>query len=412
VTITVDRTTPIGVSQLDVGVTHVHNSLDPWGNADAVARGKELLRQSARYQNQHIMGWGGDNPQPAPGVYNWSSLDRRIQLIRDTGGTPVITLCCSPDWMKGGQAGTTDWSKLEMAPLPEHYKDVAELARQVALRYRDVKHFQVWNEMKGFYNAQLNRWNYEGYTAMYNLVYDALKSVDPAIKVGGPYVVMDSWGNAGAMSHNSGLCNTAYGCLDQRPLDVITYWLAHKRGADFIVVDGGSGNWDGTPVNEFNAIQKYADVNNWIRTKTNLPIWWAEWYSTPWGSSNEYEHNHQNVVLALSLKQFLTSNTAVALRWQPQGEATMAYQGNTESIWSDTRLVGGGQPFPFFYTQKAFRDHFGPGTQLYRVSSSSSDVEVLASATKMLLINKRSTSITVNVNGTLITMNGYQVRIL
>jgi hypothetical protein len=75
-------------------------------------------------------------------------LDSRIALIRRTGGTPVTTLCCVPDWMKGGRPGTTDWSKLEVAPAPGHYADFAALAATIARRYPFVRHFLflVWNE--------------------------------------------------------------------------------------------------------------------------------------------------------------------------------------------------------------------------------------------------------------------------
>ena len=56
-----------------------------------------------------------------------------------------------------------------------------------------------------------------------------------------------------------------------------------------------------------------------------------------------------------------------------------------------------------------FHDDFGRGTQLYQARSSSPDVEVLASATQTLLLNKRPSAITVSVNGTLLTLAGYDV---
>ena len=59
------------------------------------------------------MGWGGGNPEPSPGEYDWGSLDVRVETMRRTGARMVITLCCAPDWMKGGEPGETDWSNLE-----------------------------------------------------------------------------------------------------------------------------------------------------------------------------------------------------------------------------------------------------------------------------------------------------------
>ena len=56
----------------------------------------------AVWQNHHLMGFGTLNPEPAPGEYDWESLDRRMRLTEDTGARTVLTLCCAPDWMKGG----------------------------------------------------------------------------------------------------------------------------------------------------------------------------------------------------------------------------------------------------------------------------------------------------------------------
>jgi len=339
------------------------------------------------------MGWGADNPEPSPGVYDWSSLDQRIGLMRQTGGTPVITLCCAPDWMKGGTAGTTDWSKLEVAPTPDHYADFAALARQVALRYPDVKYFQVWNEMKGFWNGARNRWDYEGYTQLYNQVYDAVKSVNPTIQVGGPYVVIRG----------------TPGNYDQRNFDVITYWLANKHGGDFIAVDSGDNS---EMVNDpIGYLQKFQDVATWIRQRSQLPIWWSEWYVSPF-SSDTYSHSFQSMLATTALMRMVQSGAAVELRWQPQGVAGSSYQGDQESLWSDTRVSGGGQAFPAYTWNKAIHTNFAPGAVLYRTTSSSPDVEVLASATTTLLVNKRSTSLTVSVNGNVITLAGYEVRLI
>lgn len=399
----VDYGVPQGVSQLSVGVTHGQYSLDSWGNTEAITRGEALLRQSATYQNQHLMGWGANNPEPSPGVYDWGSLDRRIALIRRTGGTPVITLCCAPDWMKGGEAGKTDWSRLEVAPTPEHYADFAALAQQVAQRYPDVKHYQVWNELKGFWDAGRNRWDYEGYTTLYNLVYDALKVINPIIQVGGPYVVFDSWGCDRCMSDPSAVSG-AYGTLDQRPLDVLTYWLDHKHGADFVAIDASTRNWDEKDiVDPLAAAQKFADILAWVKQRTNLPIWFAEWYAP---ASNPAQHE---AAMALSFIQIAQAGGAVALSWEPQGTATASPSGDFNSIWGDTQSPNGGQSFPFYSVQRALRDSFGPGTILYRTAASSADVAVLASADAVLVVNTRPNAITVRLNGAKITLNGYGV---
>src|SRR5690606_13115952 len=67
---------------LSVGVTHSQYSIDEWSHPDAAASARAVLTATASYQNQHIYGWGAGNPEPSPGQFDWSSLDRRMDLIR------------------------------------------------------------------------------------------------------------------------------------------------------------------------------------------------------------------------------------------------------------------------------------------------------------------------------------------
>ena len=139
------------------------------------------------------------------------------------GATPVLTLAMAPDWMTNApqpnQTGEPFYNPF-YPPTPAHYDDFAELARQIARRYPDVKYFQVWNEMKGF------AYPYTEYTSFYNKVYDALKGVDPSIQVGGFYLTLT--GNSG----------DAAAPLGQWELDLFDAWLRNAHGADFVCLDG------------------------------------------------------------------------------------------------------------------------------------------------------------------------------
>lgn len=326
---------------LAVGVTHTQSSID--GGGAPAARAESLLASTpGTLQNQHIMGWGARNPEPSPGIFDWTDLDRRVALMRRTGGTPVITLCCSPDWMKGGAAGTTNWANLAVAPQVGHFDDFAELARQVALRYPDVLRFQVWNEMKGFWDSTKNRWRYEDYTVLYNKVYTALKSVNSAIQVGGPYVHVQSW-TPGSNYYASTLSGP-WGVIDRRDLDVITYWLANKVGADFVTIDGGvlAKQSGGLPsvllVPEAEATAKLAAVTTWIRQRTNLPVWWAELYAVPYGNPNALTATQQKTALAAAVGNLTAAGASAALFWEPE-----AKQGATmPGLWSSTYAADGG----------------------------------------------------------------------
>jgi hypothetical protein len=408
--VTIDRTAPVLTSSLSTGATHTQYSLDSFGNSAAVASGKRLLEASTVYQNQHVMGWGAENPQISPGNFDWRSMDGRVQIMRDTNGVKVITLCAAPDWMKGGQAGSTDWSKIEVAPLPAHHADFAELARQTALRYPDVLYFQVWNNLKGMYlGPPADRWDYERYTNLYNAVYDALKSVNPNIQVGGPYALIN-WVASGTSDPVS--VSGASGVVDRRSLDVLTYWLANHRGADFIAISGRLANKDVDPVDDFTAAHKFADIVQWIRRQpgraATLPIWWSEWFAEPFVDDGGFPR--ANAVMAWSLAEILRGGAAVALLWGPQGRTD---GGSIPlGLFTDTRNSGGGQPTLFQTTASAFKTDFGPGTAIYRASSSSPLVKVLASRTRVMLINSSADEVVVNVDAVATKLPAYAVRVV
>jgi hypothetical protein len=386
-----------------LGITHNRESADAWNNPAAVARARTLIPRLGSLQNQHIMGWGALSPEPAPGVFHWGSLDARMRLIRSTRGTPVITLCCAPDWMKRGRRNETDWGKLEEAPAPEHFGDFAHLARRVAQRYPHVRYFQVWNELKGFYDAASNRWDYEAYTELYNQVYDALKSVNPGIQVGGPYVPMDSWSHAQAASHPSAV-RGPWGVLDQRALDAVEYWLEHKHGADFVTVDGGTATKDrGLVTDPFTAAAKFAAVDAWLSVRTSLPIWWAEWYAP---SGSHEDQRMRAAVSTASVLEMAASGARVALAWGPQGDGSTC----GDCLWTDTRRADGGRPTPTATAFAALRPALSEGGPVLRAPASPADAVLgFHLGDRCFLINRTADSVAASCAGERKTLGPYAV---
>jgi hypothetical protein len=327
---------------LELGITHTQNSLDSHDPEDATKRGKEILSSDgAIWQNNHLMGFGTDNPEPSPGDYDWDSLDQRMELTEETGGKAMLTLCCAPDWMKGGEAGDTDWSTLEENPLPEHFGDYAKLAAEAVKRYPQVNRVLVWNELKGFYNQAENRWDYEGYTDFYNQVYRAVKDVRPDIQVGGPYVVLTSLdpGTTDASDQVSG----PWGAADQRALDVVDYWLQNKAGADFLALDAATKTKDDTLPSVLDGTQKYADLDKWLRERSDLPIWWAEFYpDVPEGAHPGADSPASATATLASVAAYAQSGASGALLWGPQGDPDLDYA----ALWTDASKEDGGRPTP------------------------------------------------------------------
>ncbi|MEV5981512.1 xylan 1,4-beta-xylosidase [Streptomyces sp. NPDC052114] len=405
--------------QVGWGFTHTQYSADE-GEAPATERVESQLADQGRPvpQIQHVMGWGAGNPEPVPGRYDFSNMDRRMDFIRASEGTPVVTLCCAPDWMKGGEPGSdhTDWSQqsLETAPDRAHYKDYAKLAATVARRYPDVRHFIVWNEFKGFWNTGKGRWDYEGYTELYNLVYKELKKVDKDIMVGGPYLVMDSVDprrTEGVSKDVKG----PWGRMDQRVLDAFDYWNKHKAGADFVVVDGSSYTVDDEMLpDEFKATDKFTAVGKWVRERTgDLPLWWAEYYVEPGDSQDnrdDWSEAHRVAVQASGLMAMVRGGATSGFYWNPQKKKGAECAG---CLWTSTQQGDGGAALPMLDLVERFGTEFGPGTTYEKVQIAADDrpnVRVLADDDAVLVVNTLDRPISAKVDGRRFDMKGYEVK--
>ncbi|WP_411152904.1 GH39 family glycosyl hydrolase [Streptomyces sp. A30] len=396
------------------GFTHTQFSADE-GSAAAVERVEGRLSEAGGLpQIQHLMGWGADNPEPVKGRYDFEAMDLRVDFMRASGGTPVITLCCAPDWMKGGKAGVdnTDWSQaaLETAPEPEHYQDFADLAATVAKRYPDVRHFIVWNEFKGFWNDAKARWDYEGYTELYNLVHKALKKVDEDIMVGGPYLVMDSLDPRSEDA--SATFRGPWGAMDQRVLDAFDYWNKHKVGAEFVVVDGSSYTQDDELLpDEFAATDKFTAVGDWVRARTGeLPLWWAEYYVEPADGKDErkgWSETRRVAVQAAGMIAMVKGGASSGFYWNPEKEKGTDCPG---CLWTPTHAGSGGEKLPMYDLVARFSREFPPDTAYRTVPVDSPDVRVLATDKVILVVNTLDRTISTKVDGQEVVLQAYQVK--
>ncbi|MEV0378789.1 xylan 1,4-beta-xylosidase [Nonomuraea sp. NPDC050643] len=380
------------------GITHTQFSADNEPQ-DVVEQARGVLGRVPMLQNQHIMGWGVGNPEPSPGQYNFRDLDRRLKFMSSSRALPVITLCCAPDWMKGGQAGRTDWSKNHtVAPEPEHFDDFAKLATRVAKQYPTVKHYLVWNEFKGFWDPSTNRWDAEGYTEMYNKVYTALKKVNKDIKVGGPYMPIESK-SSGGPSDLTG----EWGTVDQRALDAIQYWIDNKKGADFIVVDGASMTTDnGNVPNDFVAQQKFSAITTWLRKQSgDLPVWWAEWYVEPENAG--WSEDKRTAVQAVTMMEFAKSGVNTALYWNPQQKDEGECPG---CLWSPK--VGGELPMAGLLS--GFTKWFPAGMRAEEIQSSDPRVRALGQERQVVMVNTSDRDITATVDNRQVTLRPYEIK--
>ena len=449
------NTQATSTSQFEPGITQSDNQMmQGTGNdACAVSNVQSQIKQGVKYMNTSIMAWGLPDPWPDPSTpdpTNWGALDAHIQTAVNLGETPVITLAEAPWWMKGEYEGK---GKTTLLTANDEWQDIAyssrildnkmgawtHLVQAVAERYMkppyNVRYFQVWNELKGYFNPDTNNYDFtissgnpsganatHGYTYMYNQVYTTLMNVartqdiaQQDIKIGGPYAVVESWSSAQQSSNPSALIEQ-YGVIDQRSLDILQYWLQHKIGAGFITFDASLENNNTMKIlnqQPFVAANIFANTVMWLRSlnpklypgATTLPIWLAEWYS--WTETSGTTSNEDNALKAYTMIQFIQAGGAVTLSWNNFGNGASDF-----GLWTSTQKAGGGQPRPWYTTYKSLMNDFGSGTTLYKTNvSDPASISALASNKNLLLVNKTANNVTVSVNSKTISLTPYQVSI-
>ena len=346
----------------------------------------DVLNQTVDYVNVSLADDGTKDPEPSPGVYDWSSLDARMRQLAPLHATIVLRAFDAPPWMtQSGQPKT--------APEPKYYQAFADLVLAAAKRYPQIHYVVVWNELKGFRSSS-TQWNYQGYTSMYNTVYSTLKAYNKNLQIGGPYVPFPPATGSSIKSDLRG----PWGALDQSSLNAITYWLHHKIGADFIAIDGRTAESPITPAQPVGSTELFSEVTHWIRSQTSLPIWWMEWYAR----SPKLGPAEWSAISAYALIQIAESGASNALLWDPEfvpGGASTA----TPGIWvsgtnADTALT------PVFRTLK--QDLYKTSVKLY---SPAPGVEVLANSRHYVAIELDGTSQKVSITGRSIDLSPYQI---
>lgn len=291
--------------------------------------------------DQPLYGFGSSvNPEPTNGHYDLSGLQSRLGIISNAKGMAVMTLINAPSWMHPGSNSFSE------PPDPQFYVDYANLCAYVAKSLPQIKYFVVWAEMRKFYQYDHSNFGAANYTTMYNDVYRAIKAARPNDLVGGPYADMASTATPYPNTTASTL-HGAWGYIDPAMQNAFTYWLKHKVGADFVAIDGAtdialSNNASLTSV--ITASQKYALVDQWIRSQTTLPIWWMESHIAPLTGWGEQEGAAARIATLILMN---TSGASVGMQWQPQDQP-VAFKGllhvwPDEGLWTPTNNPDGGQ---------------------------------------------------------------------
>lgn len=382
------------------------DSQDAGNVASAVSSAKQVLSKFAgSFMDQSIYGFGAQNPEPSQGDYNLTSIEARVKLITDSRGIPVITMVGDPHWMHSPGCDPDVTNGFFTPPCPSHYQDFANMAAHIAQSLPQVKYFVVWNEFKGFHEKNGNGLDYINYTSMYNDVFTAIKKVRPDAIIGGPYVSFIAYPCSQLGSKSSQALQGSWGCIGQNTLNAFTYWLNHKVGADFIAIDGGVVTERDikagiSPPNPLTASEKFAAVDQWVKSQSNLPLWWME---SPIQPKSGWSNQEGAAARIATLILMNSSGASAGLYWQPQEQAGISDEG----LWTSTEVAGGGQPTILASELEAVLPFIRQPLKL--VNGQPSGVLVATEGSNSILVNTTSASVAATLNGHEIGLSAYQV---
>ena len=339
---------------------------------------------------------------------------------------------------------------VEVAPHPDHYRDFAQLSRAVARRYSPlgVRNYIVWSEVKGFWNRDIQNWDFVEFTKLYNAVYDEIKDFDSSLNVGGPYFVVAGTGSEGMPDPVAGTVPSQHARkmpIIDRDVEFFEYWVKNKRGTDFLALDRKVAQqqdpWRYTRDQEMSLTPLFGQVTTDLlalydqferemgNTNPTLPpVWWVETYFRC-----DTDEQYMAAGLASMLLHQLNAGSAVSLRWsaerQPDKSPDMCdpnvvtdpnklagnKSGQLQNLWTSTEFAGGGQALPPFYVYRDFHEHFGVDNRIVDSTVSRNgqpvpELEAVASNTATMIVNKADATVEVFIGGETITLDRYEVR--
>ena len=129
-------------------------------------------------------------------VYNWSKIDQIYDDLLARHIRPFVELGFTPNALATSQNSIFYWNGNTSHPDPSGWRDLVDaFIRHIEERYgRDevrTWYFEVWNEpnLSGFWEGG----DQKAYFELYDLTSKTIKSIDPALRVGGPATAGAAW---------------------------------------------------------------------------------------------------------------------------------------------------------------------------------------------------------------------------
>jgi xylan 1,4-beta-xylosidase len=129
-------------------------------------------------------------------VYNWAKIDQLYDDLLARHIRPFVELGFTPAVLATSQNSIFYWKGNTSHPKPEGWHELVDaFIRHIEERYGRAEvrtwFFEVWNEpnLSGFWEGA----DQKAYFELYDLTAKTIKSVDPALRVGGPSTAGAAW---------------------------------------------------------------------------------------------------------------------------------------------------------------------------------------------------------------------------
>jgi xylan 1,4-beta-xylosidase len=129
-------------------------------------------------------------------AYNWSKVDQLYDDLLARHIRPFVELGFTPKALATSQNSVFYWNGNTSHPKPDAWRDLVDAyIRHIEARYGkdEVRtwFFEVWNEpnLSGFWEGG----DQKAYFELYDLSAKTIKSIDPALRVGGPSTAGAAW---------------------------------------------------------------------------------------------------------------------------------------------------------------------------------------------------------------------------
>lgn len=448
------------VSKMRIGIVHADNALI-WGDPTARATAIAAMKPACAIQKMYIQGWGpgriwvydgsptGVLPTDVKTI-NYASTDRAIAILQQVGAPILISWFMLPWWMRQRLDGTyltpqeeySEQGRLRTDCISHWQALVQALAQRYLAAPYNVREFEVGAEPKGFYNrrdGKAQSWEYDdfigtpgkadmGWTAFYKFTVEAVQKAADILKI--PRSQLKFWApysttpsrtisNASIPPVGHPLRDRPWGFAGKEWIEFtskfLDLWAAQKFPLTGLMVDGGTGNRDGTPMDIWVAMTKLDDIMDWLHSEVarigtpDLPIAWGEFYPNSQVVGTE---QYRALVRMEGHRTMMRHGIDYLMAWQAQGPVPSATipEGAVAQLYTDPKPATGGQPKPQLEALKIFHQNFPAGTPLYHVDIEGDGISAEASDAQVLLLNKTAGALRVLVgNKTVINVaaDGY-----